>query len=132
MAPLTGGSFEKGGVAVAVFLLYIFCMTRQDTEAKIQEVVQGVVEKFDPERVILFGSWAWGNPTPDSDVDLFIIKDTTSSTREVAREIDGSISPRPFPLDILVYRPGDVERSIGRGNFFVRNIVTRGKVLYAK
>lgn len=107
-------------------------MMRQDTEIKIQEVVRGVVQRFDPEKIILFGSWAWGNPTADSDVDLFVIKDTEESSRKVAREIDGSISPRPFPLDILVYRPDEVERSIEKGNFFIRNIVTKGKILYAK
>ena len=107
-------------------------MNREDTKEKIESVVQKMVREFDPEKVILFGSWAWGNPTPDSDVDLFIVKDTDRPTREVAMEIDGSIFPRPFPIDLMVYKPEQVERSIESGNFFVRDIIAKGKVLYAK
>lgn len=102
------------------------------TEEKIKEVAQRVARQFDPEKIILFGSWAWGNPTADSDVDLFVIKDTEESSRKVAREIDGSILLRPFPLDILVYKPDEIERSIKKGNFFIRDIITKGKILYVK
>jgi len=102
------------------------------TEEKIKEVAQKVADHFNPEKIILFGSWAEGNPTADSDVDLFVVKDTEESSRDMAREIDRYIFPRPFPLDILVYKPEEVDSSIENGNFFIRNIVTKGKVLYEK
>jgi len=100
-------------------------------EKKIKEVTDKIVADFRPEKIILFGSYAWGKPGPDSDVDLFIIKSTDRSTREVAREIDGSIFPRPFPIDFIVYTPEQVEkwRDV---DFFIRNIFTKGKVLYAR
>lgn len=97
---------------------------------EIQKVADKIAKEFKPEKIILFGSWAWGKPHKDSDVDLFIVK-KTENTRESAREIDGSICPRPFAIDILVYRPEQVERRKKLGDFFVNDILTKGKVLYA-
>lgn len=98
---------------------------------KINKVVDKIVKEYQPEKIILFGSYAWGKPTEDSDVDLFIVKET-ENTRELAREIDGSIRPRPFPIDLIVYRPESVEKSMAIKDFFIKNILTKGKVLYAK
>lgn len=101
------------------------------TEEEILRVARKIAQKFQPEKIILFGSYAWGKPGPDSDVDLFIIA-TTKNTRELAREIDGSLWKRTFPLDIIVYRPESVERNLKAGDFFTRNIVNKGKVLYVQ
>lgn len=98
---------------------------------QLQEVVRTIVREHHPEKIILFGSWAWGEPGPDSDVDLFIVKDTDRSTREVARDIDDSLFPRQFPLDLIVYKPEQAERE-KEANYFIRSILTKGKVLYAK
>lgn len=106
-------------------------MTGEVTKQKIVETAQKIAREFDPEKIILFGSWAWGKPGPDSDVDLFIVKETPN-TRETAREIDGALWGRTFPLDIIVYTPEGVERSLARGNFFIRDIIANGKVVYAK
>ena len=106
-------------------------METQITEEKIQEVAQKIAKEFQPEKIILFGSFAWGTPGPDSDIDLFVVKET-GNTRETAREIDGSIFPRLFPLDLIVYSPENVESALDKGDFFIRDIFTKGKVLYAK
>lgn len=98
---------------------------------KIKKVVDKIVQEFQPEKIILFGSWAWGKPDKDSDVDLFIIKET-ENTRQTAREIDGSIFPRPFPMDLIVYTPKQVEKRKNMRDFFIRDILKKGKVLYAK
>ncbi len=100
-------------------------------EEKIKEVVNKIVKEYQPEKVILFGSYAWGKPTEDSDVDLFIVKDT-ENTRAMARKIDRLIFPRYFPMDLIVYTPGQVEKRKIMGDFFVKNILTKGKILYAK
>lgn len=105
-------------------------MNKETVEKQLQEAVQKIVDEYQPEKIILFGSWAWGNPGPDSDVDLFIVKDTVN-TRETAREIDGSLFPRPFPLDLIVYKPEQAERE-KEANFFIRSILTKGKLLYAR
>ncbi len=106
-------------------------MQRTAIEQKIREVADKIVAEFRPEKIILFGSYAWGQPGPDSDVDFFIVQSTNRSTREVAREIDGFIFPRPFPMDFLVYTPEQVEKWRD-ADFFIRNIFTKGKVLYAQ
>lgn len=93
-------------------------MSPEVTNRKIQEITQKIVAKFQPEKVILFGSWAWGKPGLDSDVDLFIIKET-DNTRDTARRIDRLIFPRPFPLDFIVYTPEQVERREKSGDFFI-------------
>jgi len=92
-------------------------------------VAQRIAQRFQPEKIILFGSYAWGKPQADSDVDLFVIA-ATKNTRELSREIDGSLWKRTFPLDIIVYRPESVERNLKAGDFFIRNIVNKGKILY--
>ncbi|MBI4994147.1 nucleotidyltransferase domain-containing protein [Candidatus Peregrinibacteria bacterium] len=102
------------------------------TEQKIKELTLKIADSFQPEKIILFGSFAWGKPNENSDVDLFIIKETDRSTRDVAREIDGSIFPRPFPLDIVVYKPKQVEQRRENNDFFIKDILTKGKILYAK
>lgn len=103
-------------------------MTQEEIYKKIEDVAQKIGEKFHPEKIILFGSYAWGKPGPDSDVDLFIIKET-DNTRQMAREIDGFIFPRPFPMDIIVYRPEQTEKAQKR-DFFIRNVVRKGHILY--
>ena len=101
------------------------------TEQKIQQVADKIVQKFQPEKIILFGSWAWGTPKANSDVDLLVIKDT-ENTRTLAREIDGHIFPRPFPLDLIVYRPDQIQKNQKLGDSFVTHILNKGKILYAK
>jgi predicted nucleotidyltransferase len=94
-------------------------------------LVNKIVEKFQPEKIVLFGSYAWGTPGPDSDVDLLIIKETDNS-RWTAREIDGYLFPRPFPIDLIVYTSQQVEKRKEAGDFFITDILARGKVLYAR
>lgn len=107
-------------------------MTPQEkNQKKLDQVVKLVVKKFNPEKIILFGSYTWGRPTEDSDVDLFIIK-KTDNARETAMEIDGSIRPRPFPIDLIVYKPENVEKRIKMNDFFVRDVISKGKILYEK
>lgn len=98
---------------------------------KIKEITDKIVKEYQPEKIILFGSHAWGAPTEDSDVDLFIVKETNRSTREMTREINRALFPRQFPLDILVYTPSEVEEKIKEDrNLFIEDIVNNGRVLY--
>ncbi|MBI5220386.1 MAG: nucleotidyltransferase domain-containing protein [Candidatus Liptonbacteria bacterium] len=105
-------------------------MTEQVTERTIENVASDIAGKFHPQKIILFGSYAWGKPGPDSDVDLLVVKEV-DDTRRLAREIDGAVFPRPFPLDVLVCRPEKLTKA-GPQDFFLRDILARGKVLYAK
>lgn len=104
-------------------------MIREEIQEKLQEVVNKIVKEFQPEKIILFGSFAWGEPDPDSDVDLFIVKETRN-TRETARKISRLIFPRPFPMDIIVYNPDKTKERLIRGDFFLKDIFSKGKLLY--
>ena len=108
-------------------------MDKRVVDEQLKEVIKKIVKEFQPEKIILFGSWAWGEPGPDSDVDLFIVKKTNRSTREVAREIDGSLWGRTTALDIIVYTPEELKISINKNhNLFIEDVIRNGKVLYAK
>jgi uncharacterized protein len=92
-----------------------------------------IVSELKPEKIILFGSYAYGNPTPDSDVDLLVIVKTRA--REIDRYVAVSnlLYPRQFPVDILVKTPKEMEiEARKKGNFFMREILKKGKVLYER
>src|SRR3989304_196168 len=97
----------------------------------IQSLAERIGKALPVEKIILFGSHAWGRPGPDSDVDLFIIKET-ENTRVSARKASRLIFPRPFPIDLIVYTPGQTEKRKKMGDFFIRDVLNKGKTLYAK
>lgn len=99
------------------------------TREKIKEVADKIVREFHPEKIILFGSFAWGKPNEDSDIDLFIVKET-DNTREFAREVDKSFFSRDFSMDIIVYTPEQVEKRKKTNDLFIKEIFTHGKFLY--
>lgn len=101
------------------------------TSQKIQEVADKIAKEYQPEKIILFGSYAWGKPHKDSDVDLFIIKETENS-KITAREINRSIFPRPFAIDLIVHTFEEAEKSVNENkNLFIEDILRHGKVLYS-
>lgn len=104
-------------------------METRITNQKIQEVADKIVKEYQPEKIILFGSYAWGKPHKDSDVDLFIIKET-DNVRETSRKMSRSIFPRPFPLDIIVYSPEDFKKRLEMEDAFIIDIFNNGKYLY--
>lgn len=104
-------------------------MTKRQIYQQIKKVADKIAKEQRPEKIILFGSYAWGEPGPDSDVDLFVVKET-ENTREKAMEIDGSIFPRPFPIDLIVYTPAKLKRELNLEEPFVSKITKEGKVLF--
>jgi uncharacterized protein len=98
-------------------------------EAEIQDFVNKVVEEFAPQRVILFGSHARGDATPDSDVDLLVIMPTKKHTLDQAVEIRVRVEHH-FALDLLVRTPAEVKKRLALGDFFLKEVVTDGKTLY--
>lgn len=101
-----------------------------DIEKEIQDIADQIVKKYSPEKIILFGSAARGEFTPDSDVDLLIVKkDTPLYGIDRMRELRKLIKKR-VAADFLVYRPEEIERRLQMGDPFIRAILTEGKVLY--
>jgi len=93
--------------------------------------IEKLVREVDPEKIILFGSYAYGEPTSDSDVDLLVIWDTDKPRRERVVTISLLLYPRPFPVDIIVKTPRELEEELPH-NFFLREILARGVVLYGR
>ncbi len=97
-------------------------------EEEIQHLIDSIVKNFHPQKIILFGSYAWGKPEPDSDVDLLIIL-KTRNTLDTAVSIRQVIEHR-FPVDIIVKTPKQVERRLKAGDSFISEIIKKGKVIY--
>jgi len=96
----------------------------------LRPAIQRIVDELNPEKIILFGSYAYGKPTPHSDVDLLVVLKTSASLKERSWEVSRLLLPRPFPVDILVKTPKEIEKALRSGDFFLQEILTRGKVLY--
>lgn len=95
----------------------------------IRQVVQQIVERFHPQRVILFGSYASGVPTQDSDVDLLVVMNTDQEPIHAAAHIAAAVD-HPFALDILVFKPSVLQASFERKGVFATEVMTKGVVLY--
>lgn len=98
----------------------------------LQPSIQKIVDELNPEKIILFGSYAYGKPTPHSDVDLLIVLKTTAPSKERSWKVSRLLLPRPFPVDILVKTPKEIEKALKKGDFFVQEIIRHGKVLYER
>lgn len=98
---------------------------------RINEKVEQIVKEFNPQKVILFGSYAIGKPTIDSDVDLMVITDTNLDTTSLSIQISMKLK-HTFPIDILVRTPQEINKRIGMGDFFIKNIMDNGKVMYER
>jgi len=94
--------------------------------------VERIVEALHPEKVVLFGSYAYGQPTSDSDVDLLVVMETDKPGKERYLSVCRLLRPRTFPVDILVRTPQEIARALEKGDFFIRDIMTQGKVLYER
>jgi predicted nucleotidyltransferase len=97
---------------------------------EIRRFARGVAERFDPEKIILFGSHAYGTPHPDSDVDILVIMAARNKHNQ-AYKIREAVSA-PFPMDLLVRTPEEMRWRLREGDVFHTEIVSKGKLLYEK
>ena len=100
------------------------------TVQDIADVVTQIVERFHPQQVVLFGSYAYGTPTPDSDVDLLVVMETPLPNVEQAVEIRQAVD-FPFPVDLLVRTPHHIAERVALGDVFLREVLAKGVALYA-
>ena len=96
---------------------------------EIREFSRCIAREFRPERVVLFGSYATGSATEDSDVDLLVVLPHRGEAVHKSVEIRRKLRPH-FPLDILVRTPEKVRQRLAMGDTFMRDILENGKVLY--
>ena len=95
----------------------------------ITTVVEQIAREFQPERIVLFGSHAYGTPNAFSDVDLLVVMPKKGSDLAQAAEIIRRVRP-PFAVDLIVRTAEQIEQRLAWGDRFLREILTRGKTLY--
>ena len=100
-------------------------------KSEIKAYVRKLAQEFKPERVILFGSYARGQPTEDSDVDLLVVTNYQGDWLDKAVEMRLRI-PRKFPLDLVVRKPSDIRRRLALKDSFMSTIIKEGQVLYER
>lgn len=102
-------------------------------EQEIERIVRKIAEGYHPLKVILFGSYAYGTPHRDSDIDMLIIKETRARFIDRFVEVKRLVADanRRIPFEPIVLTPEELERRLTIGDQFIQEIMTRGKVLYA-
>jgi transcriptional regulator with XRE-family HTH domain len=100
----------------------------------LQRMAREIVATFNPEKIILFGSRAWGKPHRDSDVDLLVMTDALGPLRPAQRRriVKAVCQPPLVPMDVLVNTPEEVHQRIASGDLFLDKILHEGKVLYER
>ena len=96
----------------------------------IAGVAKAIVENFHPEKIILFGSYASGNPTPDSDLDFLVVMNTDQPRNKRSFAIRSMFNPVPCAMDILVYTPDEVNKWNGATNHIITEAFLDGRVIY--
>lgn len=112
--------------------------TKVELNDEIKEMLSEIVEKlsdeYEPLKIILFGSYAYGNPNDDSDIDLLILKNTDE------RRVDRFVLVKriiynpdhKIPVSPLVYTPEELEKRLIMGDDFIKEIIKKGVTLYEK
>lgn len=98
--------------------------------AAIRRVVEQIAREFSPERIYLFGSYAYGKPHRDSDVDLLVVMPARNEKYQGARI--HYAADAPFPMDVIVRTPTDMERRLREGDYFLQEVVTQGILCHEK
>jgi uncharacterized protein len=98
--------------------------------AMILDYARQIAEKFHPEKIILFGSYAYGKPHKDSDVDILVVMPAYDEINQAVRILEKTNSS--FPLDLIVRTPHNLRWRLEEGDWFLREVIGRGTVLYEK
>ncbi len=99
----------------------------------LPRAVKKIANALKPEKIILFGSYAYSNPTPDSNVNLLVVMETNATQKDRYLAVSRLLRPRQFPIDVIARTPKEIERALSnKGNFFLREIIVKGKVLYER
>ncbi len=98
----------------------------------IRAIAKHIAERYNPEQIILFGSHAYGKPTAWSDVDLLVVMDTPKGEMEAILDVAKSLPDVEFGVDIIVRSRDVLEKRKSLGDWFLREITKKGKVLYER
>lgn len=98
---------------------------------QIDAFAREVAEKFHPEKIILFGSYAHGHPSENSDVDLLVVMDHEGKSSEQALAIRRAVR-KNFPLDLIVKTPRETQTRLKQHDFFITSAFKKGRTLYER
>jgi len=101
-----------------------------DLPEKVQEVIRKIVEGYDPEKIIIFGSYARGDWTEDSDLDVLVVKATEERPFDRIGSVSGVCWPRKLSMDIVVKTPKELEDELEERELFTREIMREGVVVH--
>lgn len=102
----------------------------EDIHSMLNHIIQRIRSRFNPYKIVLFGSYTRGTAGPGSDLDLLIVMDVEGSTRQAANEIDWLLADRHTPMDFIVVTPSQYERQKNITGTLVRQADLEGKVIY--
>jgi uncharacterized protein len=100
-----------------------------NVNAEIKSLCKQIVDNFQPEKVVLFGSHAYGTPTEDSDIDLLVVMPYTGNELEQMVKVRRRLKSK-YPLDVLVKTPAQLQIRNEMGDFFIKEIIENGTILY--
>jgi predicted nucleotidyltransferase len=101
-------------------------------EALLVGITRRIVEKFQPYQVVLFGSYAYGTPDLESDVDLLVVIDSDEPMAQRIRRVTEVAKVRFLPMDVIVRTPAEMVERLAMGDFFLAEILRKGRVLYRR
>jgi len=99
---------------------------------KIYDIVARIAAKFNPDKIILFGSYASGTPNNDSDIDLLVIQDTDLPRHKRSFDIQKMLIGSMLPMDILVYTNNEFEKEKNEKYSFLNSAIKTSKILYER
>jgi len=102
------------------------------TEKKLIEIINKISSNYNPEKIILFGSYAKGNSGEASDIDLFIIKESILPRYKRGLEVRRLLYGSMIPIDLLVYTPKEIELQKDKKYSFVYEVLNTGRVVYER
>lgn len=102
------------------------------TENKISEIVKKIASGYNPEKIILFGSYASGTAAEDSDIDIFVIKESKLTRPERTIQLRKMLFGSQVPMDLIVYTPNEVESEKDEKYSFVYEVLNSGKTVYER
>jgi uncharacterized protein len=102
------------------------------TEALLAGITQRIVAEFQPYQIVLFGSYAYGTPHLESDVDLLVVMDSDAPMAQRIRRVTEVAKVRFLPMNVIVRTPGEMAQRLVMGDFLLAEVLDKGKVLYRR
>lgn len=99
---------------------------------KISEIVDRIASGYNPDKIILFGSYATENPNNNSDLDLLVIKHSDLPRPQRTVQVRKMLSGLMIPIDLIVYTPEEIQKSKDNRFSFVYEVLNTGKILYER